>query len=245
MRLLLLGGSSEGRLLAERLARAGHTVIYSTRTPVAPIDGCRMLGGGFSGANKNGIEGLTDYARRNKTELILDATHPYAAQISEHARQAAKKIHIPYWRYQRRGWQASVWQWREWRDWPELLTLLSPFHRPFLSTGASALEHIDRRPQHQHWIIRSILKHPSSPGITCLTARGPFKYADELRLFQELRPDALICKNSGGTYTRAKLEAARTLGLPILVQRRPKLPKADRVFQNPETLVAALMKVEV
>lgn len=240
MRLLLLGGSSEGRLLAEQLARAGHAVIYSTRTPVAPIINCRMRSGGFSSANKNGIEGLADYARRHKTELLLDATHPYAAQISKHALIAAKKLHIPCWRYQRRGWQASVWQWQEWRDWPELIEALAPYRRPFLSLGASALEYIDQRPEHQHWIIRSINPHPPCPGITCLTARGPFKYADELRLLQELQADALVCKNSGGTYTHAKLEAARTLGLPILVQKRPKLPRADRVFENPTTLSSAL-----
>ena len=240
MRLLILGGSADARGLAEQLVNTGHTILYSTRRPVPPISGCRMRHGGFSNAGQNGIDGLTEYARRTDAELLLDATHPYAAQISKHACLAAKKLGRPCWRYQRRGWSAAAWGWQEWQDWADLLQALAPFRRPFLSLGASALQHIEQRPEYQHWIIRSILPHPSCAGITHISARGPFRYVDELRLLKQHSIDVLVCKNSGGHWTRAKLEAARALGLPILAQTRPRLPRVDRVLQKPAALLAAL-----
>ena len=62
------------------------------------------------------------------------------------------------------------------------------------------------------------------PGAVVITARGPFREANELALLRDRQIDVVVTKNSGGSATAAKLVAARTLGLSVVLVARPPRP---------------------
>ncbi len=226
-RILILGGTTEARQLAGKLAaRADLSVTLSlagrTESPVA--QGVPVRSGGFGGA-----DGLAAYLKEDGTDLLIDATHPYAAQISANAAQAARQSRradhgaapsrlgacrgrpLDAGRYgRRRG--AGAWEPRRaassWR-----------------SAGKRSRA-FEAAPQH-HYLIRSV--DPVEPKLavpdaTYLLARGPFREADERALLVEHRIDVVVSKNSGGEATYGKIAAARALGIEVVMVRRPALP---------------------
>ncbi|MBA1230415.1 cobalt-precorrin-6A reductase [Pseudomonas viridiflava] len=234
-RILLLGGITEALAIARTL---GPEHIYSLAgVGRVPTDlTCRLKVGGYGGA-----EGMAQYIREQNVDLLLDATHPYAAQISHNAAVAAKTAGIPCWALRRKAWQAGPGDdWREVADWSALIAALAPFKRPFFTLGREPLQHVDDIPEHQFWTLRALDSYPGNERCDIIGARGPFQLEDERQLFEQRRIDVLISKNSGSDSTEPKLDIARERGLPVLILKRPELPEADRVFWRVEEVLEAL-----
>lgn len=236
MRILLLGGIGEAVRLAHGLT-PDHAVIYSLagkgRRPELP---CPVRIGGFGGS-----AGLAIFLREQGIERLIDATHPYAVQMSWNALQAARLAGVPLWAYRRPPWRPeSGDEWRFVADWPELLAAVQTFQRPFFTIGLEPLRRVAAIPPHQHWLARCLeTKAADSPQLTVLGATGPFTLEAELMLFQDWRIDVLVAKNSGGDAVAAKLEAARQLQIPVILLERPALPAADREFATVDAMLAA------
>ncbi|AMN78673.1 cobalt-precorrin-6A reductase [Pseudomonas azotoformans] len=233
-RILLLGGVTEALAIARTL---GPEHIYSLagvgRVPTDLI--CRVRVGGYGGP-----EGLAQFVRDEGICLILDATHPYAAQISRNAAEAAQLSGVPCWALRRPAWQPQAGDdWREVSDWAALIEALKPFKRPLFTLGREPLQHLDEIPPEQFWTLRALDVYPGNERCEVIGARGPFLIEDEWVLFERRGIDVLISKNSGSTATEPKLEVARELGVPVLVLKRPVLAQVDREFTTvPEVLQA-------
>lgn len=220
-------------MLATRLAdEPGLHVVSSLAGRLAaphPPAG-EVRSGGFGGA-----AAMADWLRERTPALVVDATHPFAAQVSAHAVTAAQASASALLRLQRPGWQAQPGD-RWWRA-PSLAAAadLVPAlgRRPLLTTGRQGLAVFT---EHPAWaaldpLVRCV-EPPSAPvtaRTTVLLARGPFTLAGELALLREHHVDVLVTKDSGGEQTRAKLDAARDLGLPVVVVDRPEVPPAPSV----------------
>lgn len=234
-RVLLLGGVTEALAIARTL---GPRHIYSLAgVGRVPNDlQCQVRVGGYGGA-----EGLAQFIRAEGIDLIVDATHPYAAQISRNAVAAGRIAGIECWALRRPAWQAGPGDdWREVGDWAELMTTLAPFQRPLFTLGREPLQHIHEIPEHQFWTMRALEACPGNPRCEVIGARGPFLLADERDLFARRDIDVLISKNSGSSATEPKLEIARERGLPVLILKRPDLPEADSMFGDVGALREAL-----
>jgi precorrin-6A/cobalt-precorrin-6A reductase len=240
MRILILGGVGEALQLARTLAPP-HTIIYSIagkgRVPDLPDAIVRV--GGFGGA-----EGLAAFLLGENIELLIDATHPYAAQISRNAAVGARLAGIPLWACRRPEWRPEPGDdWRSVVDWPGIMKALRGFRRPFFTIGLEPLRHITDIPPEQHWRVRCLAAEPPvSPRLTLLCATGPFTLEQELVLLGDDRIDVVVAKNSGGGAVEAKLAAARRLKIPVVMLERPSLPTVDREFAEVESMVEALLK---
>ncbi len=238
MRILLLGGIGEALQLARRLA-SRHELTYSLAGRARPRADlpCSVRVGGFGG-----VAGLQDFLRQEFIELLLDVTHPYAAQISHHAVLAAKQAGIPAWAYRRPPWQPEAGDnWWPFRDWSELRIALAVFRRPLFTIGLEPLRHSHEIPPDQHWLVRCLEAQPEpSPRLTVLNTTGPFSLEEELQLLRRWQADVLVSKNSGGQAVAAKLQAARMLGIPVLLWQRPALPAADEEFDTVEAIAGRL-----
>ena len=238
MRILILGGIGEAVKLARMLAPI-HAVTYSLagkgRSPDLP---CTVRSGGFGGA-----DGLAVFLRENGIELLIDATHPFAAQISQNGTLAARLVDIPLWAYRRPAWRSEPgdgWCWVA--DWSEMMAVLREYKRPFFTIGLEPLRHVAEIPAEQHWLVRCLAAEPPiSSCLTLLCAAGPFSLKQEAVLLRDYRIDVLVAKNSGGGAVEAKLAAARQLSIPVVMLERPALPAADREFTEVERLTEALL----
>jgi len=235
-RILLLGGIGEAVTLARRLANI-HAVTYSLagRGDTEPAVPCAVRIGGFGGVN-----GLATFLRAGKFDCLVDATHPYAAQISRHAVQAARQVQVPIWAYRRPGWRPDVGDdWRMVADWQALMAALTGFRRPFFTMGQEPLAHVPSIPPGQRWLVRCLnAACQPAANLTLLCERGPFRLDDELALLRQERIDVLVSKNSGGKAT--KLKAAQALKIPVVMLERPALPAVARVFEDVAVLAVEL-----
>jgi precorrin-6A/cobalt-precorrin-6A reductase len=234
-RILLLGGVTEALAIARQL---GPEHVYSLAgIGRVPQDlACQVRVGGYGGA-----EGLARYLREAGITLLIDATHPYAAQISRNAATAARAVGIPCWALRRPAWQAQPGDdWREVEDWAGLIDALKPFRRPLFTLGREPLQHLDEIPPGQFWTLRALEACPGNDRCEVIGARGPFQLEDEQALFARRQIDVLVSKNSGSVATEPKLEVARALGVPVLILKRPALPGVDREYLSSEELMAAL-----
>lgn len=224
--VLILGGTTEARQLAGRLAeRPGLKLTLSlagrTREPVAQPVPVRT--GGFGGA-----EGLARYLADERVDLLVDATHPYSAQISRNAAAATGKAGVPILALRRPPWRGAEGdRWTEVESVAQAVEALgSAPRRVFLALGRQEVGPFEAAPQH-FYLIRSV--DPIEPPLTVpqadyLTARGPFAEADEATLLARYGIDAIVAKNSGGSATYGKIAAARALGIEVILIRRPELP---------------------
>ncbi|MDI3204662.1 cobalt-precorrin-6A reductase [Pseudomonas shahriarae] len=234
-RILLLGGVTEALAIARTL---GPQHIYSLAgIGRVPTDlRCQVRVGGYGGA-----AGLAQFIREQGIDLLLDATHPYAAQISANAAQAARLCTIPCWALRRPAWQPQPGDdWREVSDWAGLIEALKPFQRPLFTLGREPLQHLDEIPAGQFWTLRALDVYPGNERSEVIGARGPFLIEDERALFERRRIDVLISKNSGSSATEPKLEVARERGIPVVVLQRPVLAGVDREFLTPQETLTAL-----
>jgi precorrin-6A/cobalt-precorrin-6A reductase len=238
-RILILGGTTEARQLAGKLAlRASVTLSLAGRTESPVAQGVPTRIGGFGGAG-----GLASYLMETGTDLIVDATHPYAARISSNAAEAARKTGVPIVALRRPGW-APV----EGDRWTPVDTVgaavqaLGPApRRVFLALGRQEVGAFEAAPQH-HYLIRSVdAVEPklAVPDATYLLARGPFREADERVLLENHRIEIVVSKNSGGAATHGKIAAARALGIEVVMVRRPALPEVPSA-ETVEALAALI-----
>ena len=235
-RILLLGGVTEALAIA-RLLGPQHVYSLAGIGRVPQDLQCQVRVGGFGGA-----EGLASYLREAGITLLIDATHPYAAQISRNAASAARIAGIPCWALRRPAWQAQAGDdWREVEDWAGLIEALKPFRRPLFTLGREPLQHLDEIPPEQFWTLRALEACPGNERCEVIGARGPFHIEDERALFRRRRIDVLISKNSGSVATEPKLEVARELDVPVLILKRPVLPEVDRQFGSLTDLATALL----
>ncbi|PBC25012.1 MULTISPECIES: cobalt-precorrin-6A reductase [unclassified Mesorhizobium] len=224
-RILILGGTTEARQLAGKLAvRASVTLSLAGRTETPIAQGVPVRSGGFGGA-----EGLAAYLRETSTDLLIDATHPYAARISANAAQAARLTSVPILALLRPGWEPVEGdRWTLVDTTGDAVRALGPApRRVFLALGRQEVAAFEAAPQH-HYLIRSVdpvEPQLAVPDATYLLARGPFRELDERALLQEQRIEVVVSKNSGGAATYGKIAAARALGIEVIMVRRPALPE--------------------
>ncbi|WP_043284716.1 cobalt-precorrin-6A reductase [Paraburkholderia oxyphila] len=237
-RILLLGGTGD----ALRIARAlGPEHVYSLAgLGRVPADlACAVRVGGFGGA-----EGLARYLADERIALVLDATHPYAAQISANAARACAAARVPYWALRRAPWQPQHGDdWRMVDGWAGVIEAIAPFSGVLFTLGREPLAHLDEVPAHQHWTVRCLDAHAGHARARVIDARGPFTLEGERMLFEAGRFDVIVSKNSGGDATEAKLAVARELGLPVVMMRRPALPQAQREFTTVQDVIDVLGNV--
>lgn len=236
-RVLVLGGTSEASALARALAAAGVEGVFSyagrTEAPVAQPLPHRI--GGFGG-----IPGLVSTLRAEAYTHVVDATHPFAAQMSAHAVAACAETGIPLIALERDPWRPGPGDaWTEVADIAAAVAALPQAPaRVFLAIGRQNLEGFAARPQH-HYLLR-LVDSPAEPlplpRAEAVIARGPFRREDDLALLREHRIDLVVSKNAGGSGARAKLDAARDLGLPVVMIARPWVPDRPRVETVEEVL---------
>ncbi len=234
-RLLLMGGTGDALKIARCLERDD---VYSLAgLGKIPDDlPCRVRVGGFGGS-----DGLARYIQEEGIRLIVDATHPYAAQISANAAMAGRATGVSCWALRRSPWRPQAGDdWRFVSGWDSLIGELAGFVRPLFALGRAPLSHLDDIPAYQYWTIRCLEAHPGNERARVIGARGPFTLEGERALFEQCAFDIVVSKNSGGAATEAKLDVARERRLPVIMLQRPPLPEVDRAFETTDALLAAL-----
>ena len=223
VRVLILGGTGEARSLAGELVAAGVDVISSlagrTREP-APLPGATRSGG-FGGA-----AGLASFLRAGRITAVVDATHPFAGQITAAAAAATAAAGIPLLILRRPAWEPRP-LWETVPDMPAAAAAAGawPGESVFLATGRQrlALFAADRR---HRFLLRAISPPagPVPPRLTLVLARGPYTVDGETALMREHRAGLLVTRNSGGAMTEAKLRAADLLGVRVIAVTPPAPP---------------------
>ena len=237
-RLLVLGGTGDAIALAARAAELpGLAVVSSlagrTRNPRTPAGELRI--GGFGGA-----DGLADYLRREKIDLVVDATHPFAARITVNAVAACARAQLSLVALRRPEWRPGPDD-----HWVEVATVAEAAEaagthgrRIFVTVGGGEIGPFERRPD--LWLLVRLIEAADDPPEIAdgeiIVARGPFDVVDEKRLMTGHRIDCVATKNAGGDATYAKIAAARALDLPVIMVRRPPVPETASV----ETVDAAI-----
>jgi precorrin-6A/cobalt-precorrin-6A reductase len=234
-RVLLLGGTAEGRALAARL-HPQIDVISSLAgrvpDPALPVGAVRI--GGFGG-----VDGLRNWLRGERIDAVVDATHPFAATITAHAAEACSDLGLPYLVVARPAWDPG-----------DAIVVGSDAHaaerveqqrfcRIFLTTGRSGVSAFTASAA---WFLIRVVTAPDPDLLPrhhqLLLSRGPYKYDDECELLRQHGIDALVTKNSGGEMTRAKLDAAAALNIPVVMVSRPPLPAGVGAVDNVEEAAA-------
>ncbi|MEU7052252.1 cobalt-precorrin-6A reductase [Streptomyces eurythermus] len=235
MHVLILGGTTEARRLAELLHGTPGLKLTSSlagrvASPRLPPGETRV--GGFGGA-----EGLAAWLRDHAVDAVVDATHPFAGTISFNAAQAATISHVPLLALRRPGWAPVEGdRWHEVGSLGEAARALPALgRRVFLTTGRMGLDafaDLDAL-----WFLVRSVDAPQPPHplrMEVLLDRGPFTLDGERELLRHHRIDVVVTKDSGGAATAAKLTAAREARLPVVVVRRPPVPEGVPVLPDTE-----------
>jgi precorrin-6A/cobalt-precorrin-6A reductase len=230
-RLLILGGTGDAARLIDQAAQVpGVAVIASLagRTPQPNRPTVPFRIGGFGG-----VAGLTAYLQAEKIDLLIDATHPFAAQISWNAAAAADTVGIPRLRLDRPPWaREAADRWLDLPDYPAAAACLPTLaKRVFLTIGRQELAAF--APVKEVWFLMRMITPPEGPvpDGELLLRQGPFTVADEIALMRAYQIGAVVSKNSGGNATYAKILAARELGLPVVMMPRSAMPPGTGVAE--------------
>ena len=232
-RLLILGGTGDAVQLAAQTVKIPELETITalagrTSQPGAVAGTIRM--GGFGGET-----GLAEYLQTMAIDLLIDATHPFAAQISWHAAHAAARVGIPHSILIRPEWvRSSQDNWIEVESIEQAVTAIPvTAQRIFLTIGRQQLAPFASLTD--RWCLIRSIDPPSAETILppgkLLLDRGPFNLAQERQLLRNYQIQAIVSKNSGGEATYAKIIAARELGIPVVIIQRPIAPAGDRFEQ--------------
>ena len=231
MRVLILGGTLDARELAGLLANRSDLDVrlsLAGRTASPVEQGVPVVSGGFGG-----IDGLAAFLREEQIGVLIDATHPFAANISFNAAKAAPLAKTKLLALRRAPWTKVDGD--RWFDVPAVDAAVEVLGDAplsvFVALGRNELAPFIRAPQH-FYLIRSV--DPIDPPLDVphaeyIVARGPFTAEDDRALFETHGIDIVIAKNSGGPATYSKIEAARMRRIPVVMLQRPKLPDVPRV----------------
>jgi len=229
--VLVLGGTTEGYDLARALHDAGGVRVVTslagrTRQPRLPAGEVRI--GGFGGA-----AALAAFLRERSIFAVVDATHPFAATMGWNAAAACSEAGVPLLRLERPAWLPGAGdRWHEVAEWSDAAELVArAARRVLLAIGRQELAPF-AAVDHVWFLIRSLEAPDPMPPFRraeLLLTRGPFRLADERALIAGRRIDTIVCKNSGGTATDAKLTAAREAEIRVVMQRRPQRPELPTV----------------
>lgn len=238
--ILILGGTTEAAALARLLSarpeiKAMISLAGRTQKPAAPPIAHRV--GGFGG-----VEGLCAFIRGHGVTAVVDATHPFAERMSANVVEAARLSGLPLLALRRPAWKAQPGDhWTEVADAQAAVeTLGVEPRRVFLTTGRLELPAFLAAPQH-FYLVRSVdAPDAMPPRAKLILARGPFAETEEMALMQDERLDVVVTKNSGGSATYGKIIAARTLGLPVILLKRPDVAEVEAV----ETAEQAMRWIE-
>ncbi|OBF09424.1 cobalt-precorrin-6A reductase [Mycobacterium sp. ACS4054] len=231
MRVLLLGGTAEGRALAKALhPRIDVVSSLAGRVPdpALPVGPVRI--GGFGGP-----DGLRRWLLDERIDAVIDATHPFAATMTAHAAAVCAELKMPHLVLARPAWDpGSAIVVESDRQAAEAVARQS-FSRVFLTTGRSGTKAFA---DSDAWFLIRAVTEPEPSSLPrrhqLVLSRGPYRYDGELALLREHRIDALVTKNSGGDMTRAKLDAAAAQGIPVVMVARPPLPAGVAVVGSVE-----------
>jgi precorrin-6A/cobalt-precorrin-6A reductase len=221
-KILILGGTGEGRAAARRLAASGAQVIssFAGRLDALPDVPGSVRVGGFGGA-----AGLAAYLAAEGVTRVIDASHPFAAAISRHARQACAELGLPLERIERPLWTKHPGDRWHWADDAAMAARMAPKlgRRILLTVGAGGVPTF-AKVGGPVYVVR-LIEAPARlalPHSQVVLGRGPFAVDDEITLMRLFRIDLLVSKASGGWATQAKITAARRLKIPVILIRRPK-----------------------
>jgi precorrin-6A/cobalt-precorrin-6A reductase len=234
MRILLLGGTGEGRALAARL-HPGTDIISSLagRVPDPALPAGPVRIGGFGG-----VAGLRQWLSDNHITAVVDATHPFAATMTAHAARASADLGLPHLVLSRPAWDPAdaivVGSDTEAAD----TVARGGYSRVFLTTGRSGVAPFT---DSDAWFLIRVVT-PPDPSLLprrheVLLSRGPYAYDAEYKILRDNRIEALVTKNSGGELTAAKLAAATKLGVAVVMIERPPLPTGVRTVGNVDEAV--------
>jgi precorrin-6A/cobalt-precorrin-6A reductase len=241
--VLILGGTGEARSLAALLVDSGIPVVSSlagrVSQPRLPVGEVRI--GGFGGA-----DGLRDWLVEHRTPAVVDATHPFAQQISHSAARAARLAGVPLIALRRPAWEPGPDD--RWTVVDDIAgaadAVADRGGRVLLTTGrqdVGAFAGVDTA-----WFLVRVVDPPTTdlpPHHTILRSRGPYDLDSERQLLRDNSIDVLVTKNSGGEMTRAKLIAAAELGLEVIMVRRPAAPAVDETVTDPEAVMGVLQRI--
>jgi len=229
-RVLILGGTGDASALAAKastLPGVEVRVSLAGRTPQPlPIAGIVRIGG------FGGVAGLTQYLRDEAIDLLIDATHPFAAQISFNAAAAAAELGMPRLMLVRPAWHSVPGD--QWIDVDSIAAadaLEGQAKRVFLTIGRQQLALFARL--HEIWFLMRLINQPEPDAVVpeglLLFSQGPFDLMAERQLLIQHEIDTIVTKNSGGSATYAKIIAARELGIKVVMVSRPTIPQGEQV----------------
>lgn len=228
--ILILGGTTEARELGVALSGRDFvtTISLAGRTATPAAQPVPVRRGGFGG-----VAGLAEYLRTQQIDFLIDATHPYAQNISANAAAAASRTHTPMLALRRPGWipvDGDVWIDVAGAEDAARALGAGP-RRVFLTVGRQELTPFSAAPQH-HYVIRSV--DPVDPPLNLpsahyILARGPFTASQDRVVLESYCIDAVVAKNSGGEATYGKIAAARALGIPVYMFKRPAVSDTPSV----------------
>ncbi|WP_329021455.1 cobalt-precorrin-6A reductase [Streptomyces sp. NBC_00690] len=246
MHLLILGGTTEARQLAERLQMSGVAGLRVTSSLAGRVARPRMPVGEVRVGGFGGVEGMVAWVREHGVGGIVDATHPFAENISFNAARAAAITRVPLLALRRPGWTAG-----EGDRWHSVGSLVEAAEvvprlgeRVFLTTGRmglAAFAGLERT-----WFLVRSVDPPEAPGpprMEVLLDRGPFTLDGEREVLRRHRIDVVVTKDSGGAATAPKLAAAREGGLPVVVVRRPPAPEGVAVVGTSDEAAAWVVQL--
>jgi precorrin-6A/cobalt-precorrin-6A reductase len=238
--VLVLGGTAEARSLADLLVRDGVDVISSLAGRVArprlPVGRVRV--GGFGG-----VDGLASFLAEHAISAVVDATHPFSERMSANAVAACEAGDVPLLRLERLGWAGTAgadrWHWVDHHAGAAAL-VAGLGRRPFLTIGRQELG-VFTGPLAAHTVLARVVDVPEIPlpaSWTLVTSRGPYDVAAERDLMTGHSVDALVTKDSGGSYTWPKMQVAMELDIPVVVVRRRPPPTNVPTVSDPVAAAA-------
>jgi precorrin-6A/cobalt-precorrin-6A reductase len=235
--ILLLAGTYEARQLArqipERFPGIRVTASFAGVVTDLPDLGITTRIGGFGGA-----DGLATFVKTENVTIILDATHPFAVQMSRNAADVANLLGCSLIRLERPAWNAEPTDpWLSVRSVEDAVQSLPSGARAFLAIGRKELPAFYKR--RDIFGLARMIEPPPGPlpdGWSLVLSRPPQTVEEEKTLFKNHRISHVVTKNSGGSRSFAKIAAARQLKLPLIVIERPVLSAVETAGDNADTL---------